>query len=60
MLYFCTTTILVYLENFEAHCPKTLGSKILLLDSTLYKTLTCLSLDIKNPYSLYRIILCFM
>ena len=40
------------------HCPKTLGNKILLQDPTLYKTKTCLSLNIKNPYFLYRNTFC--
>jgi hypothetical protein len=39
------------------HCPKTLEKKIMLLKLTLYRTETCLALNIKNPYSLYRKIL---
>jgi hypothetical protein len=42
----------------QIHCPKTLESKIMLLELMLYRMYTCVLLDIKNLYSLYKNLLC--
>jgi hypothetical protein len=40
------------------HCPKTLETKIMLLELMLYRMYACVLLDIKNLYSLYKNFLC--
>ncbi len=40
------------------HCPKTLETKIMLLELMLYRMYTCVLQDIKNLYSLYKNLLC--
>ncbi len=45
---------LTCLKQSMVHCPKTLETKIMLLELMMYRMYTCVLLDIKNLYSLYK------